>query len=75
MKGHFRFKNHSEALSKLNWLHDAQETTDHHTSIVMRDFQESEIIMVTHEPKWGVTQKDVALAIAIQAFFTEGQLP
>ena len=75
LKGHFRFKNHSEALSKLNWLHDAQETTDHHTSIVMRDFQESEIIMVTHEPKWGVTQKDVALAIAIQAFFTEGQLP
>ena len=75
LKGKFRFKNHADALSKLNWLHDAQETSDHHTSIVVRDFQESEIILVTHEPKWGVTQKDVALAIAIQAFFNEGQLP
>lgn len=75
LKGQFRFKTHAEAMSKLNWLNDAQETADHHTSIVMRDFQESDIILVTHEPKWGVTQKDVALAIAIQAFFNEGKLP
>jgi len=75
LKAKFLFKNHSDAVNKLKWLHDTQETTDHHTSFILRDFAHIEITLVTHEPKWGVTEKDLALAKAIQAYFTEGQLP
>lgn len=71
----FTFKDHADALNKLNWLHDAQETSDHHTSLIVRDFQSIEITLVTHEPRWGVTRKDLAMASAIQAYFTEGRLP
>lgn len=75
MKAVFRFNSNSDAIQKLTWLHDSQETSDHHASVVMRDFQEAEITLVTHEPKWGISQKDVALARAIQTFFTRGKLP
>lgn len=70
LKATFRFKTHAEAVAQLNWLHDAQETTDHHTSITMHDFQRAEITMVTHEPRWGITEKDLALAKAIQQQFS-----
>ena len=59
----------------MNWLHDAQETADHHTSLILKDFATVEITLVTHEPRWGITQKDLAFAKAIQAFFTFGKLP
>lgn len=75
LRAKFKFASHSDALEKLIWLNDAQETTDHHTSLVMHDFQSLDIILVTHEPKWGITQKDFAFALALQAYFTEGQLP
>lgn len=71
----FLFSNHSDAVNKIRWLHDTQETTDHHTSFTLRDFSTLEITLVTHEPRWGVTQKDLALAKAIQTFFTLGKLP
>ncbi|MEY2986532.1 MAG: hypothetical protein RJB13_53 [Pseudomonadota bacterium] len=70
LKAKFDFKSHSEAVAFLSWLHDAQETTDHHTSISMYDFQFAEITMVTHEPQWGISEKDLALAKAIQNFFS-----
>lgn len=69
LRATFEFATHSEAVRKITWLHDAQETTDHHTSITLRDFQSAEITLVTHEPDWGVTRKDLALAKAIQANF------
>lgn len=71
----FSFPNHNDAVTKTKWLHDAQETTDHHTSFTLRDFSTLEITLVTHEPRWGVTQKDLAFAKAIQTFFTLGKLP
>ena len=70
LKAKFDFKTHAEAIACLNWLHDAQETTDHHTSISMQDFQFAEITMVTHEPQWGISEKDLALAKAIQKHFS-----
>jgi len=75
LKANFTLKSNSDAVEKLSWLHDAQETSDHHTSLVLRDFQNIEITLVTHEPKWGVSQKDLALARAIQTFFIQGKLP
>lgn len=75
LKANFHFKAHGETVDKLTWLHNAQETSDHHTSITMRDFQDVEITLVTHEPRWGVSQKDLALARAIQTYFVEGKLP
>lgn len=75
LKAQFNFNSHPDAVDKLNWLHNAQETSDHHTSFVMRDFQNAEIILVTHEPKWGISEKDLALARAIQTYFIQGKLP
>jgi glutathione S-transferase/pterin-4a-carbinolamine dehydratase len=70
LKTKLEFKSHAEAVAMLNWLHDAQETTDHHTSFSMHDFQYAEITMVTHEPEWGISEKDLALAKAIQHQFS-----
>ncbi len=70
LKAKFEFKSHADAVAKLSWLHDAQETTDHHTSFSMHDFQYAEITMVTHEPQWGISEKDLALAKAIQSHFS-----
>lgn len=71
----FNFKTHAEAVEKLKWLHDAQEICDHHTSFTLRDFTSIEINLVTHEPRWGVTEKDFAMAKLIQVYFTKGSLP
>lgn len=73
LKATFEFASHNDAVEKISWLHDAQETTDHHTSITLRDFQSADITLVTHEPHWGVTRKDLALAKAIQAHFNGTQ--
>lgn len=69
------FKSHAEAVEKLKWLHDAQEICDHHTSFKVIDFTNIEITLVTHEPRWGVTQKDLTMAKLLQQYFTKGQLP
>ena len=75
LRAHFTFQTHSDAVSKIKWLHDAQEICDHHTSFVLRDFANLEITLVTHEPRWGVTQKDVTMAKLLQTYFIKGQLP
>ncbi|MEY4065568.1 MAG: hypothetical protein RIR26_1776 [Pseudomonadota bacterium] len=71
----FTFPDHNDAVNKMMWLHDAQETADHHTAFILKDFATLDITLVTHEPRWGVTQKDLAFAKAIQTFFTFGKLP
>ncbi|MFZ9519930.1 MAG: glutathione S-transferase N-terminal domain-containing protein [Silvanigrellaceae bacterium] len=70
----FNFKTHAEAVERMNWLHDAHEICDHHTSFLLRDFTSIEISLVTHEPRWGVTEKDFAMAKLIQAYFNKGSL-
>ncbi len=75
LRAHFTFPTHSDAVTKIKWLHDAQEICDHHTSFVLRDFTNLEITLVTHEPRWGVTQKDVTMAKLLQTYFIKGQLP
>lgn len=69
------FKSHAEAVEKLKWLHDAQEICDHHTSFKVADFSKLELTLVTHEPRWGVTQKDLTMAKLLQQYFIKGQLP
>ncbi|NBW82679.1 hypothetical protein EBR21_13085, partial [bacterium] len=71
----FNFKTHTEAVEKMKWLHDAQEICDHHTSFTLRDFTSIEITLVTHEPRWGVTEKDFAMAKLVQVYFSKGSLP
>ena len=75
LKATFKFKSHSDAVNKVKWLHDAQEICDHHTSFTLRDFSTIEILLVTHEPRWGVTQKDLTMAKLLQTYFVIGKLP
>lgn len=71
----FQFKDHGDAVSKMKWLHDAQEICDHHTSFTLRDFSAVDVLLVTHEPRWGVTEKDLTMAELLQEYFLKGQLP
>jgi glutathione S-transferase/pterin-4a-carbinolamine dehydratase len=75
LRATFKFNSHADAVSKVKWLHDAQEICDHHTSFTLRDFTSIEILLVTHEPRWGVTQKDLTMAKLLQTYFVKGQLP
>ncbi|MEY3903500.1 MAG: hypothetical protein RL189_2806, partial [Pseudomonadota bacterium] len=71
----FQFKDHFDAVNKMKWLHDAQEICDHHTSFTLRDFAAVDVLLVTHEPRWGVTEKDLTMAKLLQEYFLKGQLP
>ncbi|MEN9811204.1 MAG: hypothetical protein RLZZ488_2771 [Pseudomonadota bacterium] len=71
----FQFKDHGDAVNKMKWLHDAQEICDHHTSFTLRDFASVDILLVTHEPRWGVTEKDLTMAKLLQEYFLKGHLP
>lgn len=75
LKALFKFSSHEDAVNKLKWLHDAQEICDHHTSFDLRDFDSIEITLVTHEPRRGVTHKDLTMAKLLQTYFVKGQLP
>jgi pterin-4a-carbinolamine dehydratase len=74
LKATFEFTSHADAVQKITWLHDAQEICDHHTSFTLKDFSAIDITLVTHEPRWGVTSKDICMAKLIQCYFTKGQL-
>lgn len=75
LRASFSFANHAEAVEKIKWLHDAQEICDHHTSFTLKNFSTIDIELVTHEPRWGVTQKDLTMAKLLQCYFLKGSLP
>lgn len=56
------FKDYKEALATIELLCDLQETSNHHTSFSLENFQELKIEVCTHQPKWGVTEMDLAFA-------------
>lgn len=58
-------KNDESAITLLKLISDIQETADHHTSTTIVDFKKLRIEICTHEPVWGVSEKDFALALAI----------
>lgn len=75
LRASFSFASHTEAVEKIKWLHDAQEICDHHTSFQVKNFTTIDIELVTHEPRWGVTQKDLTMAKLLQCYFLKGSLP
>ncbi|WGL59016.1 glutathione S-transferase N-terminal domain-containing protein [Pigmentibacter sp. JX0631] len=58
----FKFSNYHQALNALEYLCDLQETSDHHTNFRLDNFTELAVEICTHQPKWGVTEMDLAFA-------------
>ena len=58
----FKFANYHQALNALEYLCDLQETSDHHTNFRLDNFTELAVEICTHQPKWGVTEMDLAFA-------------
>lgn len=58
----FGFNAASDALDAIQTLAIVQETADHHTACRFENFSTLELTLCTHEPKWGITEKDFALA-------------
>nr|BFD33060.1 hypothetical protein GTC16762_26780 [Pigmentibacter ruber] len=59
---HFKFSNYHQALNAIEYLCDLQETSDHHTNFRLDNFSELAVEICTHQPKWGVTEMDLAFA-------------
>ncbi len=58
----FKFAHYKQALTALDILCDLQETSDHHTNFSLDNFSELKVEICTHQPKWGVTEMDLAFA-------------
>lgn len=63
----FSFARPEDALVALNVLHLLQERVDHHAASTLSHFKDLDIELCTHQPKWGVTQVDLAFAQALTA--------
>ena len=66
-KGHFihmkyKFKNTENALSAVHLLNEIQEASNHHSTFAMENFTTLKIELCTHQPKYGVTEMDLAFA-------------
>lgn len=62
MMAHFEFCDRPTALAAAGFICETEETTDHHANTQQEDFKRLKISICTHEPHWGITQKDIALA-------------
>ncbi len=58
----FKFDHYKQALAAIDILCDLQETSDHHTNFSLDNFSELKVEICTHQPKWGVTEMDLAFA-------------
>lgn len=65
LRASYRFPTPRRALDALEALHDMQDTADHHAASKLQDIATLELEICTHEPKWGLSGKDIALAHAI----------
>jgi len=63
----FRFRNHREAMSFLVRLSYEAEQRDHHAEI-KNVYATVELVLRTHDAGNAVTDKDVEMARAIEAF-------
>jgi glutathione S-transferase/pterin-4a-carbinolamine dehydratase len=63
LEAHFEMPSYVEMLQALNALTILQESADHHTSFTLDGHHNLEIVLCTHEPVWGVSEKDFAFAL------------
>ena len=58
----FKFADVNDAVAAVQVVAQIQESADHHTSFKFHDFATLDLTLCTHEPKWGVSEKDFAMA-------------
>ena len=58
----FKFATYASMLLALETLTALQETADHHADFVLEGYHSLSITLCTHEPKWGLSEKDFVMA-------------
>jgi glutathione S-transferase/pterin-4a-carbinolamine dehydratase len=71
LEAQFQFSHYDHALWAIRKLCDIQETSDHHTAFQLHDFRTLFVQICTHEPQWGVSEKDLELARCLTQTFSE----
>lgn len=62
IQARFRLPTYAEMLQAVEMLTALQETADHHTSFVLEGYHSLDITLCTHEPVWGLSDKDFTMA-------------
>ncbi|MES2615053.1 MAG: 4a-hydroxytetrahydrobiopterin dehydratase [Bdellovibrionota bacterium] len=58
----FHFQNSDIALKAVHLLNEMQKAANHHTTFTLENFSSLKIELCTHQPKYGVTEVDLAFA-------------
>lgn len=58
----FRIPSYVEMLLAIETLTALQETADHHTAFTLEGYHHLDVVLCTHEPQWGLSEKDFAMA-------------
>lgn len=56
------FSTPQQVIKALGMLHELQENSDHHCDFKLDHFATMTVEVCTHQPKWGVTEVDLAFA-------------
>ncbi len=65
IQARFRLPSYGEAIAALEAITVLQETADHHSHFVLEGYHALEIQLCTHEPVWGLSEKDFLMARAL----------
>ena len=61
----FKLPGYAEMLQAIEALTGLQESADHHSHFVLEGYESLAVTLCTHEPEWGLSDKDFAFAQAL----------
>jgi len=62
IQARFRIPTYAETQVALETITALQETADHHTQFVIEGYHALDVSVCTHEPVWGLSEKDFTMA-------------